>query len=412
MSTIRLRIEPPGGQGSDRECVDGALTFGRGTGSDVMIGDDSMSRSHARLARDGDDWFIEDLGARNGTFVNGERIQGRRVIAPGDVLKMGATVVRVSGDEVPLESGALGVGDLGSSIFRSVIEISAEGDLRGGAPSRVAARLKAINEFHRAMAAPISLDDLLELLLERLFVALQPEEGVILLRQDDGRMVTAASRRLPNATGELLVSRRLVMEVADKGTAALVSDLAIDERFSGAQSIIGSGIRSILAAPISDAQGCVGMVTIYSRAHVRRFGEEDLELLVSLASAAALRIRNVALSEEAAARRVQDHELALAHDIQMAMLPRQFAERPELEMAGTLIPARAVGGDLYDFLLIGDTLWFIVADAAGKGVSAALFMAVTRTLFRAIAQSDDLVGQAIGFKRVQRHLGVARAIIH
>jgi sigma-B regulation protein RsbU (phosphoserine phosphatase) len=396
VSAIRFRIEPPAGQGFDRECLDGPLTFGRGTGSDVMVSDDSMSRSHARLLREADNWFIEDLGARNGTFVNGERVQGRRLIVPGDVLKMGATVVRISDDDVAVETGALGVGDLGSSIFRPVMEIAADGDLRGGAPSRVAARLKAINEFHRAMAGPISLDGLLQLLLERLFVALQPEEGVILLRQDDGSMATAASRRLPNATGELLVSRRLVMEVADKGTAALVSDLAVDERFSGAQSIIGSGIRSILAAPISDAQGCVGMVAIYSRAHVRRFGEEDLELLVSLASAAALRIRNVALSEEAAARRVQDHELALAHDIQMAMLPRQFAARPELEMAGILIPARAVGGDLYDYLLIDDTLWFIVADAAGKGVSAALFMAVTRTLFRAIAQSESTVSSVAG----------------
>ena len=396
MSVIHLRIEPPGGPASDRECVDGAVTFGRGTGADVIVSDDSMSRSHARLVLEGHIWFIEDLGARNGTFVNDERIQGRRPVAHGDVVKMGATVVRVSGDEpAPPESSALGVGDLGSSIFRPISDIVSESDLRGGAPSRVAARLKAINDFHRAMAGPIALDALLELLLERLFAALQPEEGVILLRQPDGSMTTAASRRLPNASGELLVSRRLVMEVADKGTAALVSDIAVDERFSGAQSIIGSGIRSILAAPISDAQGCVGMVAIYSRAHVRRFGEEDLELLVSLASAAALRLRNVALSEEAAARRVQDHELALAHDIQMAMLPREFARRPELEMAAALIPARAVGGDLYDFLATEDTLWFIVADAAGKGVSAALFMAVTRTLFRAIAHSEPTVAAVV-----------------
>ena len=171
-----------------------------------------------------------------------------------------------------------------------------------------------------------------------------------------------------------------------------MSDLAIDERFASAHSMIGSGIRSILAAPISDAAGCLGMVAIYSRAHVRRFGEEDLELLVSLASAAALRIRNVALAEEAAARRVQDRELALAHDIQMAMLPRRMPDRPEVDMAATLIPARAVGGDLYDFLLIDDALWFVVADAAGKGVSAALFMAVTRTLFRAVAHDSATVG--------------------
>jgi sigma-B regulation protein RsbU (phosphoserine phosphatase) len=397
VSTIHLRIEPPGSPASDRDCVDGSVTFGRGGGADVVINDDSMSRSHARLVYEGQVWFIEDLGARNGTFVNGERLEGRRPVAYGDILKMGATVVRVSGKEVaPPETGALGLGDLGSSIFRPITELAGEGDLNAGAPTRVAARLKAINDFHRALAGPISLDALLELLLERLFAVLHPEEGVILLRQPDGTMTTAASRRLPNATGELLVSRKLVSEVADKGTAALVTDLAIDERFAGAQSIIGSGIRSILAAPISDAQGSVGMVAIYSRAHVRRFGEEDLELLVSLASAAALRLRNVALSEEAAARRVQDHELLLAHDIQMAMLPRKFARRPELEIAAALIPARAVGGDLYDFLVIDDALWFIVADAAGKGVSAALFMAVTRTLFRAIAHSESTVAAVVG----------------
>jgi phosphoserine phosphatase RsbU/P len=183
--------------------------------------------------------------------------------------------------------------------------------------------------------------------------------------------------------------------VVDRATAALVSDIEFDERFAGSDSIVGSGIRSILAAPIGDAAGCVGMVAIYSRASVRRFSEEDLELLVSLASAAALRVRNVALAEEAAERRVQDRELALAHDIQMAMLPRHFAERPELDAAAALIPARAVGGDLYDFFITGDALWFIVADAAGKGVSAALFMAVTRTLFRAIAQTGLEVGTVL-----------------
>jgi phosphoserine phosphatase RsbU/P len=394
MIPLRLRIDGPGGQSTERECRTGTVTFGRGADADVAVSDHSMSRQHARLVADPAGWMIEDLGARNGTYVNGVRIENRQPVAPGDVIKMGATLVRISAaDEERV--AALGVGDLSSSIFRRVTEITGETEEPGGAPTRVAARLKAINDFHRAMAAPISLDALLELLLARLFAALHPEEGVILLRQPDGALAPAASRRLPGATGELLVSRRLISEVVDKGTAALVTDLAIDERFSGSDSILGSGVRSILAAPITDAAGCVGMVAIYSRAHVRRFGEEDMELLVSLASAAALRIRNVALAEEAAARRVQDHELALAHDIQMAMLPREFPQRAELEMGAALIPARAVGGDLYDFLLVDDTLWFVVADAAGKGVSAALFMAVTRTLFRAVARSEMSVSAVV-----------------
>ncbi len=391
MSTITLHIQPPVGPPSDRECRDGAVTFGRGAGADVVVTDGSMSRNHARIVSEGDAWMVEDLGARNGTYVNGDRVEGRRRVDPGDVIKMGATIVRVSGEEEDEEPGhALGGSDLASSIFRSVTEIADE-TLQGRAPARVAARLKALNDFHRSLAGPISLDGLLELLLEGLFSALHPEEGVILLQQPDGTLTTAASRRLPGSKGDLLVSRRLAVEVVEKGTAALVSDLSIDERFASAHSMIGSGIRSILAAPISDAAGCLGMVAIYSRAHVRRFGEEDLELLVSLASVAALRIRNVELAEEAASRRVQDRELALAHDIQMAMLPRRMPERPEIDMAATLIPARAVGGDLYDFLLIDDTLWFVIADAAGKGVSAALFMAVTRTLFRAVAHGSASV---------------------
>jgi sigma-B regulation protein RsbU (phosphoserine phosphatase) len=371
------------GSPSRHEASEGTLTLGRGTASDVVIPDSSMSRQHARIFAQADGWVLEDLGARNGTFLNGQRIEGQRPLSPGDVIRLGGTTVYV---DLPGAAPAARVHEsLNSTIFRSVSTLSLEA-IEGTTPERIAARLKALNGFHRAMAEAVALEGLLERLLDQLFSALRAEEGIVLLRQPDGTFTAAATRRLPGAAGELVVSRRLITEVVEKDAAALVTDLAVDERFTGADSIIGSGIRSILAAPISDAAGCIGMIAVYSRATVKRFGEEDLELLVSLASAAALRIRNVALAEDAAARRVQDRELALAHEIQMGMLPRPFAPRPEVEVAARLLPARAVGGDLYDYVVQDDRLWFIVADAAGKGVSAALFMAVTRTLFRAVVQ--------------------------
>src|SRR5688572_16142644 len=332
MMTLSLRIEPPSGLPIERDCSEGELTFGRSTEADVVISDGSMSRRHARIVAEQGAWLVEDLGARNGTYVNGERIEGRRPLVPGDVIQMGGTRVVVHGPEPATPKGALGLGELGSSIFRSVADL-AEAESKHVAPARAAARLKALNDFHRALAGPVAIDELLALLLERLFAVLHAEEGLILLRQADGSMKTAASRRLPGATGELVVSRRLTEEIVGKDTAALVSDVAMDDRFTGAESVIGAGIRSILAAPISDPGGCLGMVAIYSRAKVRRFGEEDLELLVSLASAAALRIRNLALADEAAERRVHDRELALAHDIQMGMLPRAIPDRAEIGRA-------------------------------------------------------------------------------
>ncbi len=402
MKTIKLRVERPDGVAMERTSSGEALTFGRAAGADVVCSDNSMSRRHARIAPDGDGWVVEDLGARNSTYLNGTRIDAPARLAPGDVIQMGATHVRVAevnGQAQPAPPDMLGAGALGSSIFRSVAEMApfdvSAAERYATAPARVRARLNALNEFHRALAGAISLDALLELMLDQLFQVLQPEEGIILLRQRDGTLATAASRRRPDATGDLLVSQRLTAEVVGRGTAALVTDVAEDARFATAQSVIGAGIRTILAAPFIEPEGCLGMVAIYSRTTVRRFGEEDLELLVSLASAAALRIRNVALAEEAAARRVHDRELALAHDIQMAMLPRQMPRRPEIAMAASLSPARAVGGDLYDFLVSGDSLSFVIADAAGKGVSAALFMAVTRTLFRAIAHGDTSVSSVV-----------------
>ena len=91
----------------------------------------------------------------------------------------------------------------------------------------------------------------------------------------------------------------------------------------------------------------------------------------------------IALQEAAVER-----ELQIAHDIQMAMLPKTFppfSERNDIELYGKLNPAKAVGGDLYDFFISDEKLFFCIGDVSGKGVPASLVMAVTQTLFRNVA---------------------------
>ena len=81
--------------------------------------------------------------------------------------------------------------------------------------------------------------------------------------------------------------------------------------------------------------------------------------------------------------------MKVAHDIQMSMLPKTFPpypERTDLDIFGSVTPAKGVGGDLFDFYIRDEQLFFCIGDVSGKGVPASLFMAVTRSLFRNISQ--------------------------
>ena len=91
-------------------------------------------------------------------------------------------------------------------------------------------------------------------------------------------------------------------------------------------------------------------------------------------------------------------ELRIANDIQMAMVPKTFPpfpERDDLDMAAVIVPAREVGGDLYDFYIRDEKLFFCIGDVSGKGIPASLVMAVTRSTFRAISSHEDSPGAIV-----------------
>lgn len=95
------------------------------------------------------------------------------------------------------------------------------------------------------------------------------------------------------------------------------------------------------------------------------------------------------LKETTTEKERMESELRIAHDIQMGIIPKKFPpfpDRKEFSIYATLIPAREVGGDFYDFFFIDEQhLCFVIGDISGKGVPAALFMAMTKTLIKTIA---------------------------
>jgi serine phosphatase RsbU (regulator of sigma subunit)/pSer/pThr/pTyr-binding forkhead associated (FHA) protein len=392
-----VRVEPPGAPPYRFECAADSVVVGRSSTADVHVSDRYLSRKHARLFREPDGWYVEALSTRSPTLLNGTAIRGPTKVTPGDVLRLAETTVRIAPSEIPPPSAPKLDSSGGTSrIFRPAATLL---DL----PTKVTdaaslekqtSRLRMLNEVHHALAQPISLEALADLILDRAFAHLTPEEGTLDLRGPDGKLYRAAMRRVPGLEGEPFHSRSLEEEVVGRGLAALVQDASLDDRFAGAESILFSGVRSIVAAPLLGPEGCLGMIVLHSRARVRQFSEEDMALLVSLGAAAALRLRNIALTDEAAERRLLERELTLGNEIQMGMLPREFPECPEVDLGATLQPARSVGGDLYDVVAYGERIWFLVGDVAGKGVGAALFMAVTRTLFRAIVPTSPTVDNA------------------
>ena len=97
----------------------------------------------------------------------------------------------------------------------------------------------------------------------------------------------------------------------------------------------------------------------------------------------------------AAQKAVVDRELTIAHNIQMALLPKPFPDHRDIQLCASQTPARDVGGDLYDYFVHDGHLVFCIGDVSGKGVPAALLMAVMRSMFRSEAHRADSAVQIV-----------------
>ena len=100
-----------------------------------------------------------------------------------------------------------------------------------------------------------------------------------------------------------------------------------------------------------------------------------------------------------AQKEVMESELCIGHNIQMAMVPKTFPafpKRTDLDIAACIVPAKEVGGDLYDFYIRDEKLFFCIGDVSGKGVPASLVMTVTQSLFRAISSRENSPSKIVG----------------
>ena len=151
-------------------------------------------------------------------------------------------------------------------------------------------------------------------------------------------------------------------------------------------------------APIESTGWQMSIVIPYAEIYrnVRRVGRivvllQILGLLLLAAIVQYTARKQMKLEEVEENKERIESELKIARGIQMAMLPKifpPFPERSDIDMFGTLMPAKEVGGDLYDFFIRDERLFFCIGDVSGKGIPASLVMAVTRSLFRTVSAHE------------------------
>ncbi len=406
---IRLRVQTPDGKTSEYTIGKDSFVIGRSSHADLPLADPTLSREHARLFQKANDWFVEDLGSRNGTFLGTDRLREPVPLSPGQTLRLGDStlILERTADVVRSADGDGTVYRSARELLDLTTQVPPEGRAYGEESlRRYAERLKMVFEVQQNLARSESEDELLNQMLERVFEHLKPQQGAVFLKTSSGDYRLAANRSAVAGDGEFVLSRSLIREVAEKGMAAMSLDVRTDARFADAASMMAMGVRSLVAAPLLGPEGSLGMIALCSKASSRTFHEEDMELLVSLASVAALRLRNLVLASEGAERKRLQAEMDLARRIQLALLPDDLPELTGYQIHAGSVPSRVTSGDFYEVVqrAEGRECVFFLADVAGKGLSAALVMGALEAL--AAGPLESRLAPAESFAQISRRLFV------
>ena len=362
------------------------IILGRHPACEIVLDVGAVSRQHAQITREGENFFVEDLKSRNGTLVNDALIEGRRQLAHRDEVKICDVVFTyyTQPPEATVEHfpGAMLVDDpetTSSSTIMSKLDVStSHSGMRVAVNPEV--KLRAMLDITQNLAKSLELGEVLPKILDSLFkIFVQADRGFVVLRETPGGPLIpkAMKHRRADADETVRISRTIVNEAMNSKQAILSADAANDAKFGMSESIADFRIRSMMCAPLIDSEGqALGVIQIDTLDQRTRFQQEDLDLLASVASQAAFAVENAKLHETSLRTQAMERDLQVAHRVQQGFLPSEPPQVAGYEFFDYYVAANQVGGDYYDYVPLPDRrIAVIVADVAGKGISAALLMA-------------------------------------
>ncbi|MFN8005514.1 MAG: SpoIIE family protein phosphatase [Terriglobia bacterium] len=386
-----------------------ALTLGRSTDNDLGYPEDSgLSRRHLAFEKEEKGWVLRDLGSKNGTFLNGVRIQEKQELKTGDRITASHLQIVFQSPELRVSEVSVVFApstselELNQAVSTSLDKVISSQTLvpkSAAGPSSTSwkAPITAFLRAGRELTLGRPLQELFQVILELSIEAVGAERGV-LLTTENGQLVVRASC----GDGFRISSTVRDRVIGDK-TSLLIRDAQADEAFRSMQSIVSQNVRTLMAAPLQTDTQVLGLIYVDLAHPLREFTIDDLNLLTVMANVAAIRIERERFAEVEHARRRLANELEQAAEIQRQFLPREIPRLAGLELAGYNMPCRTVGGDYYDFVTYPDgQMAIVVGDVCGKGMPAALLMMTLQARFQVLA--EQAVSPAQLLERLNRIL--------
>lgn len=251
----------------DKFDLEAETVVGRDKNAAARIPNVTVSRQHARLTFVGDALYLEDLGSRNGTFLNDEHLLPRtpRQVNENDMIRFGEIQAAIQFHEMETIS---------RQQFVDTITLS-----RGNVEDRLSLLLR----IAEVISTQSDIDLLVEKVMDTVEKAINFDHALLSIDRADisGRKIQMA-RHKAGSQENMIVSRTVLNEVYKTGQALLVSDALDDERFSAAQSAVISNLRSILCVPILSGKSMIGTLYIESRSMADAFSTEDLKFISAL----------------------------------------------------------------------------------------------------------------------------------
>ena len=391
-----LLIQCPDGQMKTVPLLKDRISVGRSSAAELCFPEDAgLSRQHFAFEPEGDDWTVQDLGSKNGTFVNNIPLKARLILTPGDRITAGHLVIVYSPDDSKAAQRVVVFeGGEANSPSTSTVVTSLEGALTNqtmafekSGSKGAAAPLQALIRAGQELSENRPLEELFQVILDLAIQAVSAQRGVLLALEGE-ELVPRAHK------GDgFRISTAVRDRVLKDKSSVLVRDAQLDDAFKGRMSIVEQKVHTMMAVPLQTKDRIIGLIYVDSPFVLREFTKDDLNLLTVMASICAVRIENVRLALIEEGERMLRRDLAQAADIQGRSLPEKNPVVQGYDVAGFNVPCRTVGGDYYGFYPYADgRLGLALGDVSGKGMPASLLMMALHARLQVLAEEPGNLG--------------------